>query len=452
VTVAHGLVAREDLPIPEWLFGWAAAVVLVVSFLALAALWREPKLDGRHERPLLRIPPWVDPLCGALGVAAFAGAVYAGFAGSQTPTSNVLPTAVYVLFWVGLVPVSVLFGEVFRAYNPWRAVGRAVAFGARRLVRGAVPEPLPYPERLGRWPAVVGLLAFGWVELVATDGDDPSTLAALALAYAVAQFVGMALYGVEAWTARGDAFGVYFGMFAGLSPLAVRDGRLVARRPLSGLAGVARMPGTVAFLCAAIGITAFDGASEGELWTSIAPDIQRFFGDLGAGAQLSLELAFTVGLLMAVLLVVAVYRLGVLGMRSVERGHTIRELATRFAPSLVPIALAYVVAHYFSLALFQGQATAYLISDPLGEGSDIFGTAGKGIDYGVLSANAIWYVQVGALVTGHVAGLTLAHDRALSVFRSLREATRSQYWMLAVMVAFTTLGLWLLSLESGNGA
>jgi hypothetical protein len=445
ILIGHGLVAREDLPIPEWLFGWAAAIVLVISFVALAALWREPKLDKPHERPLLRIPRWLDPVCGALGLGAFAFVVYAGFAGSQTPTSNILPTTVYVLFWVCLVPVSALFGDVFRAFSPWRAVGRAVGFAVRRLAGGGVPEPLPYPERLGRWPAVLGLLAFGWVELVATDGDDPSVLAALALGYATVQFVGMALYGVERWISRGDAFGVYFGLFASLAPLTVQDGRLMARRPLSGLGDVGRISGTVAFLCAAIGVTAFDGASEGSLWADIAPDIQNVFRDLGAGTQTSFELAFTVGLIAAVLLVGAVYRLGVLGMRSVETGHSVRELATRFAPSLVPIALAYVFAHYFSLAVFQGQATAYLISDPLGEGSNIFGTAKTGIDYGVLSSNTIWYVQVGTLVAGHVAGLTLAHDRALSVFRGTREATRSQYWMLAVMVAFTTFGLWLLS-------
>ena len=109
------------------------------------------------------------------------------------------------------------------------------------------------------------------------------------------------------------------------------------------------------------------------------------------------------------------------------------------------IALAYVVAHYFSLLIYQGQATAYLASDPLGRGSDLFGTASTTIDYGVISATGIWYVQVGALVAGHVSGLILAHDRAVAMYRSPRQATRSQYWMLAVMVGFTSLGLWLLS-------
>jgi hypothetical protein len=133
-------------------------------------------------------------------------------------------------------------------------------------------------------------------------------------------------------------------------------------------------------------------------------------------------------------------------MRSVDRDHLPAALARRFVHSLVPIAIAYVVAHYFSLLMYQGQAMAYLVSDPLGNGSDLFGTAARTIDYSLVSATGVWYVQVGALVLGHVAGLALAHDRALVVYDDdPRDATRSQYWMLAVMVAFTSLGLWLLS-------
>jgi hypothetical protein len=136
-------------------------------------------------------------------------------------------------------------------------------------------------------------------------------------------------------------------------------------------------------------------------------------------------------------------------MRNVDRAKRPGDLAVRFAHSLVPIAFAYLLAHYFSLLVYQGQAAGFLASDPLGKGWDLFGTATSTIDYTVVSANGIWYVQVGALVLGHVAGLVLAHDRALLVFRDGRDATRSQYSMLAVMVAFTSLGLWLLSSFNG---
>jgi len=138
--------------------------------------------------------------------------------------------------------------------------------------------------------------------------------------------------------------------------------------------------------------------------------------------------------------------LGGCGMRQgAHADMTTVALARRFAHSLVPIALAYVMAHYFSLLAFRGQNLFYLVSDPLGQGKDIFGTANTAVDYTVVSASTVWYVQVGALVIGHVAGLVLAHDRALLTFKDLRAATRSQYWMLAVMIAFTSLGLWLLS-------
>ena len=447
--VAHGLVGRTDLPIPRWLFGWGAAVVLVVSFVALAVLWPKPRFEAPSESRLAGVPKILDPIAGLIGVALFAAVVYAGFAGSQTTTNNLAPTAVFVVFWVGLVPLSLLLGDVFKAINPWRAIARVSAWAAGNVSREGLPAPLPYPERLGRWPAALGILAFVWVELVYAQGDDPSTLAVLALAYAAAQLVGMSLYGIETWTRNGDAFSVYFGLFAKLSPLRWERGAVYGRRPLSGLSTLVAIPGTVALLCVMIGTTSFDGFSAGPTWSSIAPELTTFFMDLGIGQQTALELAFTVGLVAAVLAIAGLYRLGVAGMRWAGEQREARELSGRFVHSLVPIALAYVVAHYFSLLAYQGQAAAYLASDPLGDGGNLFGTASVTIDYTWISATGIWYVQVGALVLGHVAGLVLAHDRALVLFSESRSATRSQYWMLAVMIAFTSLALWLLS--SANG-
>ena len=253
---AHGLSGRADLPVPRWLFAWAAVLALVFSFVALASLWQEPKLKRARERRIAPVPATVEAGCGAVGVDLFALLVYAGLRGSQIPTQNILPTFVYVIFWVGLVPVSALLGDVFRLFNPWRAVARGLRFGVRRLRRRAAREPLAYPEPLGRWPAVLGLVAFGWVELVAPDGDDPGLLALLACAYAAFQLVGMALYGIEPWSQRGDAFGIYFGLFARLAPLDFREGAVILRRPLAGVSQIEWLPGTVAFICAAIGITA----------------------------------------------------------------------------------------------------------------------------------------------------------------------------------------------------
>jgi hypothetical protein len=445
--VAHGIAQREDLPIPQWLFAWGAAAVLVVSFVALGVLWPRPRLERVRERAILLVPAVLEVLCGAIGVAVFAVTVYAGFAGVQSAAANLAPTMVFVIFWVGIPFLSVLLGDVWAVFSPWRAVARAVAWVGRRT-RIEPPTALAYPERLGRWPAVAGILAFAWIELVYTNRDDPSTLALLALAYAAIQLVGMSLYGIRAWSENADGFGVAFGLFSMLSPLHWRERRLYVRPLLSGAPRLTVVTGTIALLCTMIGTTSFDGFSQGSVWTdTIEPWLQARFAGLGLGPESAVEAAFTVGLLAAVGVIAGLYLAGVRGMQTVGSRRPARALARAFAHSLIPIALAYVVAHYFSLLAYQGQALAYLASDPLGQGDDLFGTATWSIDYNVVGANGIWYVQVGALVAGHVAGLTLAHDRALAVYRRVRDATRSQYWMLAVMVAFTSLGLWLLSAQ-----
>jgi hypothetical protein len=451
--IAHAgdLLGRSDLPIPEWLFGWAAAMVLVISFVALAVLWPEPRLEGDRWRPLpgalgrvLASRP-VEILCGAIGVALLGVVVYTGLRGTQSPAANFAPTFVFVIFYLGFVVLSVLFGDVFRAFNPWRAVGRAVGWTAARVSGNGLPAPLAYPERLGHWPAAAGLFAFAVLELVRSNGDQPETVAIATLVYSALTFVAMALYGVEPWCARGEAWSVYFNLFSRISPFETRDRVLGVRPPLSGLAHLKAGAGTAPLLAVMIGTVTFDGASEAPIWTNIAPDISSFFEDLGLSPQSAFELTFLIGLSAAIALVYAFYRLGVLGARSVGGGFSAERLARAFAHSLVPIALAYVAAHYMTYLLFRGQAIIFLASDPLGDGSDLFGTATNQIDYGLIGATATWYWQVGFVVAGHVAGLTLAHDRALALYDDAKQAVRSQYWMLAVMVGFTSLALWLLS-------
>lgn len=444
--LAHGLVGREDLPIPKWLFIWASAIVLFASFVGLAVLWPKPRMEEPTERRTMSLPKLLDPLCGLFGVFSFVVVVYAGFAGSQTTTINIAPTFIFVIFWVGVPVASVLFGDVFKPLNPWRAIARAVAGIASFVSRGRLPEPMPYPTALGRWPAMLGILAFAWVELVYSGRGEPSNLAILVVAYAAAQFVGMSLYGIDAWSRYGDAFGVYFGLFARISPLRWERGALYRRKPFSGLTTLDAVPGTVALLCTMIGTTSFDGFSAGPVWGNIAPRMADSLRSIGFSQATALEIAFTIGLLVVVAIVSGIFRVGVIGMRRASNTDMAPDqLAARFAHSLVPIAFAYVLAHYFSLLGYQGQAMFYLVSDPLGTGANIFGTSQTTIDYQLFTANMVWYVQVAALVSGHVAGLVLAHDRALVTFKDPRAATRSQYWMLAVMIAFTSLGLWLLS-------
>jgi hypothetical protein len=382
-----------------------------------------------------------------IGVGLFALVLYSGFAGAQVANANFSVTFVYVVFWVGLPVASVLFGDVFRAFSPWRTCGRVLEALVRRLrgSSGAEP-PLRYPTWLGNWPAVAGIVGFAWLELIYVERDNPSTLAALSLGYFVAMLLGMALFGVEEWGGSADAFGVYFNLLSKLSALVRGSDRAIyLRRPLSGLSDLRIRPGTVVLICTLIGTTTFDGFSNGGIWRNNEPSLQSLFADLGFSSTPAQELTYSVGLLLCILLIVAVYRVGVLGVRSVSPRYDSSSLWESFAHTLVPIAFAYVLAHYFSLLLWQSQAMGYLISDPLGNGSNLFGTAGYEINYHVISYAGIWYVQVAALVGGHVGGLALAHDRALVLYEEPEEAVRSQYWMLAVMVAFTSFGLWLLS-------
>jgi hypothetical protein len=447
---AHGLVGRADLPIPAWLFGWAAAVVLVVSFVGLATLWQRPQLeenDGFRPLPerlsLTLLNTATEAFAALVGVTLLVLTVWSGLAGVQTPQDNFAPTFIYVVFWVGLVPLSIAFGDVFRAFNPWRAIGRVAGFVTSRLASELQP-PFRYPEWLGRWPAAAGLLGFAWMELAYSNGDDPSTLAVAALVYTTITLIAMACFGTEAWSSRGEAFSVYFNLFSRISPLTVKDGRLGLRRPLSGIAALKPLPGTVGLLIVMIGNVMFDGASEGKPWIDIAPDIQDFFVDLGFGLATSLELTSSVGMLIALGIVTAIYAIGVTGVHAIDHRPAVT-VARSFVHTLVPIAAVYVLAHYFSLLVYNGQAIASLSSDPLGRGWDLLGAAGSTINYGIVGATAIWYVQVGVLVSGHVSGLVLAHDRALALYGKAPAATTSQYWMLAVMVAFTTFGLFLLS-------
>ncbi|MTD47488.1 fenitrothion hydrolase [Conexibacter sp. W3-3-2] len=453
-SAAHGLVIRADLPIPEWLFGFGAAVVVIVTFVLLAVAWRTPRLEEPPTRwlaePVARAitSRGVEVVAGTLGVLALALVVWAGATGTETPAANLAPTFVYVGVWLGFVPLSIVFGDVFRLFNPWRAIGRG--FGAL-TARLEMPEPLTYPDRLGNWPAAAGLLAFAWLELVASNGDLPTNVATATCIYTALQLVGMSLFGVRQWCDRAEAFGVYFNLLSRMSPW-VRDGRRIGiRRPLAGLASLPVGSGTVALLAVIIGSTSFDGFSGGATWQDWTRWLLDLFGGLGLSARYELELAYGVGLVGAVLVVAGFFLLGsALTRRAAGDARSAAEIARLFVHGLVPIGAAYIAAHYVSLLLLQGQALAFLASDPRGDGSNILGTANWGIDYGWISPEAVWYVQVGSVVIGHAAALAVAHDRALVLYREVRRATRSQIGMLVVMVGFTILALWLLS-EAAKG-
>jgi len=379
----------------------------------------------------------------ALSVALLALVWLAALFGDTDPYRNLAPTWIYVVFWLGVPALSVAFGNVWRALSPWRALADAFVWLRERGGREAKPLA-EYPERLARYPAALALLAFASLELVYADPSSPRALAFAIALYTYVALFGMAAFGRETWERRGEAFAVLFGFFARIGPFFAGDQRIRVRWPLTGLAGPERTPGTLAFVAVMLGSVLFDGYSRTTTWLDLAARVE---GPYIVKRPLLGELLVTLlslgGLLTAVLLVAAAYAGACTAARWAVNAP--RRLEGDFLLSLVPIAFVYVVAHYFSTLVTQGQFAVPLLSDPLGRGWNLIGTADVVPNLAVVTPAATWYVQVGALVAGHVAGLAIAHDRAVTIFPDRRIALRSQLPLLALMVLYTVGGLWVLS-------
>ncbi|MEV0592546.1 hypothetical protein [Nonomuraea cavernae] len=399
--LAHGVGARSDLPIPAFYAYAGAFAALVVSFLALGLLWADSRFSGdRAGRVVaLRLPARPPRVLTLLAVVYTAGLLLFG-----PETDNPAPYLVYVLFWVGLVPASLLFGPVWRTLNPFRLLPDR----PRRAL----------PARLGYWPAAAGLLAFTWMELVAPEPAAPLTLLIFFILYAATQLTGTLVYG-HAWLERGDPFEAYSTLIGHLSPLGRRaDGRRVLRNPFDGLDAIEPAPGLVATVCVLLGSTGYDGFSTAPAWVDALQS-----GPLGrAGLG-------TLGLLAAIAGVAALYAacLGVAGLIGGARG-----LAPRFAHSLIPIAIGYLIAHYFSLLVIEGQRAVILT---LGLDAEVA--------QDVVSPGTIATVQVLAIVAGHVAGVVAAHDRSVRLLPPAR-AVAGQIPLFVLMICYTLGGLTLL--------
>ncbi len=288
------------------------------------------------------------------------------------------------------------------------------------------------------------LLAFVAMELCYSDPSNPRALAFAIGLYSYVALFGMIAFGRETWVERGEGFAILFAYIARIAPLTVVAGRIRLRVPLAGLSGPEHVPGSIVFLAVALGSVGFDGYSRTTSWQDLVARVESpYVLDRPGTGELLVTGVNLAGLLAAIAVILLAY----LGACAIARSmvQAPRSLVPEFALSLVPIALVYAVAHYFSLFVLQGQYVAPLASDPLGRGWDLFGTADVVPDITILSPNTIWYVQAASLVIGHVAGLAVAHDRAVAIFRDRGDALRSQYAMLALMVVYTVGGLWVLS-------
>lgn len=428
LVLAHGVGGRSDLPVPVWLFAYGAAFALLISFVALRILWPRPRLATASSG--VALPGWVQTVRPIVGVAlrvvglAFFGVTLAtALFGSSDGASNPAPYAVCVIFWVGVPIVSALLGDVFAAANPFDTIAMVLRIPER--TRRADP---------GMWPGAAMLLSFAWLELAYYRGcGDPLALSVWLSVYTAAALVCARVWG-RAWLRTGEGFAALFGLLAHLAPLYwdadARELRL--RMPLSGLSRVRAAPDRLAVAIVALGSTTFDGFSRSRFWQEI----------LGQRIEWSRTIGSTIGLLWVIALVAAAWLAATwVTARITDRDP--RDMATVFLASLIPIALGYAVAHYFSLLAFDGQTFLVLVSDPFARGWDLFGTINHSIDYRLVSTRTIAYVQVAAIVIGHVCGVVAAHDRAVEIYEP-REAVRSQYPLLAVMILYTVGGLFLL--------
>jgi hypothetical protein len=451
VVVLHAFGQRYDLPASLALYLYAAAGVVVISFVMIVALASDRVGDGalvyprRRSRPLTaaarsRLP---RVLGGMVGVAGLLAIVVPGLFGSQNATRNPAEYLLFIYFWAGLVIVSGLVGNLWSLLNPWAAIYDAAA----RLL--PAPRTVALPERIGIWPAVAGFFGFACLELTSGLASQPATVALLAVAYSLLTLAGMTLFGRDTWLHRGEAFTVLFDVIGRFSPVEAemeRDGPAVYLRPW-GVGLLKSSPSGwdwTVFLILMLSTLAFDGVIATPAWQYFSGALEPYWLPLG---QFGFFTVRTFGLLLLtcsfLLVFVAFIRLVVyLGMRDVERLPTL----TAFALTLVPIALAYNAAHNYSYLVVQSQGLLPLLSDPLSRGWHLL-PALEGVTPSFFLANAalVWYSQIVLIVLGHVIAVYLAHLRAGERFREARNVLLSQYPMLLLMVLYTMTSLWILA-------
>jgi hypothetical protein len=479
--LAHGFGQRYDLPVPLWLWAAAAAAAVALSFVIIGLFVKaSPGVHGYWRLNLLRFPIGrgladrrLRLAARLLSVGGLVLVLAASLAGDQSPTRNIAPTFIWVTWWVGLAYLSALVGSVWAWINPWAALfaWAEAVLGSRRATRRD-------PAWLGVWPAIVLFLTFAWIELIYTGRSIPAALGHLIVAYSALTWVGMAVFGRAAWLRHGDPFATAFGVLARFAPTEIRvtDVQACRRcalacagrggaclgcgdcyeradpahrewnlRPFAaGLLNTEDVSSSmVVFVLLLLSTVTFDGFTATAAWASLEGALYAGLQPLG---EARLTLIDTLGLVSFPALFVLVYLafarwMARMGDNQIPTGR----VARLFVLSLVPIAIAYHLAHYFTYLLIQGQLMIRLVSDPFGFGWDLFGTARYRPDIGIVGARAVWYTAVVAIVLGHVLAVYVAHVVALREYRDRRAALQSQLPMLVLMVGYTVVSLWIIA-------
>jgi hypothetical protein len=445
---AHAFGVRYDLPLPMWMFLVGAGAAVALSFVGVSVLIRGvvkfehqflALLGRRASAALARI---VEVLSVLLYVLVLATALF----GADDTFRNFAPLFIWVIWWVGMAFVSALLGDIWAIGNPLR-----VLFGW--AFPGRSEGRYDYPGSLGYWPAVLLFVGFAWCELISTLGEQPRALGWLILAYSALTWLGMWLFGRDVWCRHGEVFTVVFGLFARFAPLTARDGRLGLRWPSVGLASERAMPlSKTVFVLAVLTTVTFDGILETPAWAAVLEWVSESqalrpllvaLQDSGVDLLIAVK---SVALVLLVALFVAVFG-GFMALVDVTSGDSKRLDAVMgwFVLSIVPIAIAYHLSHYFSYLMIAGQQIFAVVSDPFGWGWDLFGTVDYQVDIGVVNAQMVWYFALAAIVLGHMFSVFIAHVTAFHAYDTARSAVLSQYPMIFLMVGYTMLSLWILS-------
>jgi hypothetical protein len=424
---AHGIGSRKDLPLPFPYVVVGAALIVTATFWFVTRSWRVVRLATLGGRPLPRFSRFltarpVTAIVRVLVLGFWGWFVMALVAGKDLLTNPVFGV-VFVLVWVGLVPISLLGGALWRGVHPMRTVsGWFGPSDGRQLIDG-----------LGVYPAALAVPVWGWFELIQPDRATLPVLRGFVIAWVVILVVGCLWRGIG-WVGSGDLFEAYASMLSRLSPWQWEDGTLRVVSPLRNLGSWQAPPGTWALACALLGTTAYDSFSSTTWWVRLvqASDLPRWlWGLIGMAAMIA---------------IVAV--LYVAGVAALHRGLAARRalLATAdsLAVGLVPIVAGYALGHYLTLLVIEGQRTVIQLADPLGQGWNVLGLAENGVMATPLTYPTVTAVaQLLFIVGGHVLGVIVAHDRAVALLRP-GAMRRAQLPLLIVMVVYTVGGLLLL--------
>jgi hypothetical protein len=462
---AHGFGQRYDLPIPLSFYVFGAGATVALSFVVAAMFLHTARLPNTYPRlPLLRSTVsrrWAGRLVvvsRTLAAAYFILIIAAGLFGAQTPLRNIIVVSVWIIGWVAISLCSALVGDVWRILNPWDTLFAAAERIYARLRPGrSFGLGLTYPASLETWPAFILFVAFAWMELIWDGRDVPARLAGAILLYSGMTWAGMFAYGRQTWREHGEVFTIVFAIFSRFAPLASDESigkGIILRLPAFGLLEDRRTSWAMMLLVIALLATVtFDGILETPLWAYVdvaiinAPDDSFLWMFFDFSEAAALRFGRTIGLMLFVALFIAAYLLTckITAVTTCGKGGGTVRLAHRFVFSLLPISIAYHIAHYFSYLFNGGQLIIPLLSDPFGLGWDLFGTASYQPNIGLISPLLQWYVAVVVIIVGHVIAVYLAHLIALSTFGERRIALRSQLSIVVLMVGYTMLSLWILS-------